>query len=116
MKIALDFDGTYTEDTTLWDVFISRAQERGHVVYIVTFRSPDMRNPLMDRLYNSLGVPILFTSRTAKRDYALKYGIDFDVWIDDQPELIVNGSDWSDEEVEEWRKQTNNGMLGGQSG
>jgi hypothetical protein len=82
MKIALDYDNTYTKDTQLWDHFIAKAQERGHEVRCVTMRHPETRiepppgypkNPLL----------VIYTSMEAKaRHYQA------DVWIDDDPKRI----------------------------
>lgn len=44
MKIALDYDGTYTADPALWDGFIARAKARGHSVWIVTCRRDTEEN------------------------------------------------------------------------
>lgn len=38
MLIALDYDGTFTEDPTLWVSFIAMAQAHGHDVIGVTMR------------------------------------------------------------------------------
>lgn len=101
MKIALDFDGTFTEEPDLWVDFIRAFQSKGHKIYIVTFRSPHQRHEAMDYL-NVLGVRTIFTDRTPKKKYCDKHGIKIDIWIDDQPELIVNESDWTIEDVKAW--------------
>jgi hypothetical protein len=40
MKIALDYDGTYTVDPQFWEDFITLAKVRGHEVVCVTKRGP----------------------------------------------------------------------------
>ena len=40
MKIALDYDGTFTEDSGLWCRFIDEATVN-HQVYLVTYRGID---------------------------------------------------------------------------
>lgn len=110
MKIALDFDGTYTEDPIFWHLFLKNAAMRNHDVYIVTFRTPQMSDKRLQDL-QAAGVPVFYTSRTPKMKYMQDLGIPIDVWIDDNPGLIVNESDWTEEQVknweEEWAKSTN---------
>lgn len=105
MNIALDFDGTYTEMPGVWDEFIITAEKEGHKVYIVTFRDPEDRHPAMDYLYNSLDVPIVFTSRNPKKRFCEDMGLDISIWIDDNPDLIIFESEWGDEDLIAWREQ-----------
>lgn len=79
MRIALDYDGTYTADPCLWDSFIERCRDR-HDVWIVTMRYP----------YEAINmnIPVIYTSRKPKIAYCEGNGIYFDVWIDDQPEFL----------------------------
>jgi hypothetical protein len=76
MKIALDYDRTYTEDPGLWAAFIKIAADRGHVVKIVTMRRPDER-------ITNVPVEVIYTSRKAKAS-----ATQADVWIDDSPHWI----------------------------
>lgn len=75
MKIALDWDGTWTLDPVFWDNFARLAQEHGHEVTIVTGRGPG------EAIAHFL--PIIYCSRTPKRGHFTA-----DIWIDDAPELI----------------------------
>lgn len=79
MKIALDYDGTYTADPGLFDSFIKMAHERGHEVICVTMRYPE----------ESIQMPcsIVYTSRKAK---AVAFAAD--LWIDDSPHWLLNDS------------------------
>ena len=102
MKIALDFDQCYTEDYELWDAFIKAAEERGHLVYIVTARYEHEALP-------SIPVPaerIMYTCRKAKRWFMTGRGIEIDIWIDDAPDFILkdHGSllAWDDERMDEF--------------
>lgn len=84
MKIALDYDGTYTADPALWDRFISLAKRSGHEVHIVTMRYPS------EPIKGAYGVTAVhYTSRLAKAKAVAAKGLAFDVWIDDRPELIL---------------------------
>lgn len=94
MKIALDYDGTYTADPTLWLRFILDAHAYGHEVSIVTMRFlSEARNggaeaaPIDARL-TALRVPIICTARQAKRAFCENIGQRFDVWIDDNPQAV----------------------------
>lgn len=80
MKIALDYDGTYTRDPEFWNHVIGFAKSRGHQVYCVTARRPDevMQMPCQ----------IIFSSRRAKTTAVREAGLVIDIWIDDNPQFI----------------------------
>lgn len=86
MLIALDYDGTYTMDPELWNIFIKTAKERNATVICVTMRYPYEG----DEVLNSIGkhCEVIFTSRCAKREFLLSKKISPDIWIDDQPHFI----------------------------
>ena len=75
MKIALDYDGTYTEDPSLWNVFIQHALSCGHEIVCVTMRFPDEAI--------QMPCPVVYTSRKAKAEF-----YQADVWIDDNPRWL----------------------------
>jgi len=76
MKIALDYDKTFTLDPSLWAAFIELAIARGHEIRCVTNRFPD-------EAITDMPCTIIYTSREAKgRFYPA------DVWIDDNPHRI----------------------------
>jgi len=93
LNISLDYDETYTRDPEGWDAFIELMVSRGHKVYCVTMRSPDLHESLqvMNDLNGKVNA-IFFTNREAKMDYMSKQGIWIDVWIDDMPILITVGT------------------------
>jgi hypothetical protein len=79
VKIALDYDKTYTVDPPLWDRFIQLARLRGHEVVSVTMRTADMPVPA----FGSPPVRVIYTAMQAKaRHYQA------DIWIDDMPQRI----------------------------
>lgn len=87
MKIALDYDATYTADPILWDAFVAHAKERGHDVKIVTARgdaSAFYYNIDLRQDAEMLGVEVVYTSGLQKQDV---YGAD--IWIDDRPDAVV---------------------------
>ena len=79
MRIALDFDGTYTADPYLWDRFIEMCRDR-HDIWCVTMRYPHEEA--------EISIPVIYTSRKAKKIYCEEKGIHFDIWIDDCPEWL----------------------------
>ncbi len=87
MLIALDYDDTYTRDRKFWVTFIANATGAGHRVICVTART-SAEAELMDQIFKEL-VPVYPTSREQKRPFMQRQGIFVDVWIDDQPEWIV---------------------------
>ena len=84
LYFALDYDGTYTADRGLWDEFIKLAQARGHVVTILTMRYQNYKETIKDA-----PCEVIYTGRKAKYNFYLA-----NIWIDDQPHLIVNDH-WS---------------------
>ncbi len=90
MKIALDYDNTFTADSELWTFFIEKARERGHTISLVTFRcEPDeghhdpYRNADIKKHAAEIDIDIVFTHGFQKEHH-----FDADVWIDDSPECI----------------------------
>lgn len=78
MKIALDYDGTYTEDKELGRDFILMAQRRGHEVTIVTMRHAH-------EAITDAPCDVIYTSRQAKGKSCVA-----DIWIDDNPHWIFD--------------------------
>ncbi len=88
MNIALDYDGTFTSDPLLWLMFIHNVLARKHSIYVVTMRYPSECDGTLGSIAQVLrdeSVPIICTSRMAKRPYCLNLGIEIHVWIDDTP-------------------------------
>lgn len=81
MRIALDYDGTYTRAREFWDGVIESAKGRGIEFVCITMRSPDEGI--------QMPCPIFYTSREGKLFWCARRGLKVDVWIDDQPEFIV---------------------------
>lgn len=82
MKIALDYDGTFTEDPELWTRFVHTAVSCGQEVRIVTYR-PQLPGHALD-----VPCDVIYTRGNQKRPYCKGVGFDPGVWIDDMPELI----------------------------
>lgn len=103
MRIAVDFDGTFTADPELWLRFMLDAERRGHDVFIVTFRN-DLYDG--DVLLHEVATRFktYYTRGVAKRWWCLHHGPGtVDVWIDDTPEAILENSPMTPEEIADWR-------------
>src|SRR5882757_5964421 len=98
MKIALDYDNTYTLAPQFWEEFIHNAYHQGHKVRIVTARCSKLDN------IDHLDWPVLYCDGKAKREVCRDiYGWEPDIWIDDHPENISQDSIHSEEWLAEWR-------------
>ena len=89
MLIALDFDGTYTADPELWDMFIENVRARGHEIIIATMRIEGMEEDAvlgfgLDKKVDK----IIYTNRLAKKAAVRKQYKDPDIWIDDNPDWL----------------------------
>ena len=105
MLIALDFDGTYTLDPSFWMGFIRQAQERGHFVHIVTLRHAEI-----DRLANEMefinrGVTVVYCDGHSKLEVAKERGLEYDIWIEDDPRCVSQGTRLNEQQLEAWRKR-----------
>jgi len=110
MKIALDYDLTYTADPYFWSRFLGMCSAHGHKVKVVTVRDDrfDRTAPLVD--LEQL-VPVVYTRGTAKRWFMEHFGDGFvpDIWIDDKPESILNNSTISPDALAKWRAEREDG-------
>lgn len=99
MRIALDYDNTYTLDPRFWNIVIQLAQRSNHEVHIVT-----MRSDTADRIEGIDFLPIHYCDGMPKKAFMKdNHNIEYDVWIDDTPEGIHMGSSFTPEQLEEWR-------------
>ena len=86
MKIALDYDETFTAAPMLFKPFVLLAQQQGHLVTFVTFRSSKYcDNHDIEADANELGIDIVFTEGKQKQ-----HVFKADIWIDDSPDTIVD--------------------------
>ena len=96
LTIALDVDGTYTEDIKMWDAVIKLIQSAGHKVIVVTMRyhggeHGNIESRELIQIFEDV-CPIYFTGRKAKKPFLDALGIVVDIWIDDRPEWILQDS------------------------
>lgn len=103
MRIALDYDLTYTADPDLWDLFIDNCIHIGHDIRIVTTRSPT-KDPLSEIQFPWGDIPVIYCDGVAKRFVCHHYhDFDVDIWIDDKPQGVDNNSTATKEVLEKWR-------------
>jgi hypothetical protein len=87
MIIALDWDNTFTRDQDGWQDFILGMKARGHKIWIVTARGED--TPIEMTPEGLSG--IVYCNYRAKMRVTELMGLKIDVWIDDDPEMIIDG-------------------------
>jgi len=92
--IAIDYDGTITEDINLFSQIVSLMKKSGHKPIIVTMRYTHEEDNTLNAILqkNSWDVPVYYTGRKAKRDFMFNLGILVDIWIDDRPDWILEDS------------------------
>jgi hypothetical protein len=86
MIIALDYDGTFTEDPALWTAFIDSCISKGHRVVMVTMRFASEGIGSNEHIVGHEHV--FYTGRTAKKQFMTTLGIHPHVWIDDHPQSV----------------------------
>lgn len=92
LRIALDHDGTFDEDTFLWSEFVVSALKRGHDVRFVTMRFPNEGEDI-ESYAKRLSIPIIYTSRQGKRRFCRDEAKwEPHIWIDDNPEFVCADS------------------------
>ena len=89
LLIALDYDGTYTEDPKLWDAFIALATRAGHRVICCTMRYEDTEGDEVKDLLRGKVERIFFTGRKNKTEALGAHEVFPDIWIDDAPHWIL---------------------------
>lgn len=106
-KIAFDYDGTISEDFEGWREVMSFMKDRGHEVFVVTFRDERYdSNDDLQFLYED-GYDIYWTRGVAKKWWCEQFGPGkVDVWIDDKPQAILNNSELSVDGLYEWRESS----------
>ncbi len=106
LLVSLDYDNTYTADPKGMRALIRCLQSSGHKVIIVTMRSRELDwDAEFSFLKSDYGIETFFADGQPKRKYMEDRGIYVDIWIDDSPEGIVNGSSHTPEELQQWRKE-----------
>lgn len=110
MKIALDYDLTFTLDAASWLRFAADFVAAGHEIRIVTIRDDRFdRTAELVKLEGAIGV--IYTRGVAKRWFCDHFGEGFrpDVWIDDKPETILSNSTTAPDGLLDWRASRGEG-------
>ena len=88
MRIAIDYDFTFSEDPEGWSLAMLALKQRGHDVVGVTARHPNHVGDMLPS-YFDLCSQVHFTAGEFKRKYMTNEGVIIHVWIDDAPEAIA---------------------------
>lgn len=83
MRIALDYDDTFTADPELCKQFVRSAKLRGHEVAFVTYRHAGPQNTDIMADAGKLEIPIIFCGHRQKSQC-----YEADIWIDDTTLMI----------------------------
>lgn len=106
LKIAVDYDETYTADPDLWYEFMSSARDRGHHVFICTYRDDRFDVDETLAFLDQDDFQIVYTRGVAKKWWCEQFGPGkVDIWIDDKPNRIYENSSLSVEGLAEWRSE-----------
>lgn len=88
MKIALDYDQTYTADRPLFASLVRESLHRGHDVRFVTARYSNSNNRDVEVGAKALGIKVIYTDGGQKEPVTFRLGWIPDIWIDDKPSAI----------------------------
>lgn len=87
MKIAMDYDHTFTADKPIFAAIVRLLKQRGHDVRFCTYRfeqnASAYHNEDIEADAKDLDIPIVYCNYTQKREVWQA-----DIWMDDMPELI----------------------------
>lgn len=85
---AFDYDNTISRDASGFITIMTELQARGHNVFVVTARRPDIHPEDFHEIEKYFKV--YKTRHIAKRLYMREVeGIEVDIWVDDMPEAII---------------------------
>ena len=106
MKIALDYDGTITADKDFFKDLILLARKYGHKTTIVTMRHAEL-DPILDaeEFFYNYETPIIYCDGQPKRKVCEEQGVFIDVFMDDMPEGVGNGSSYTLDQLAQWREE-----------
>ena len=92
VKVALDFDETYTADPATWQKLVETMKTSGWDVRIVTFRDDNggYNNHDIKAAAGAMELDIIFTAGKQKKPHCASVGFVPNFWIDDLPHLIPN--------------------------
>lgn len=88
MRIALDFDNTYTAMPAMWNRMIEDVRAAGHHVDIVTMRHNSEAEAIPFSVAQRVDA-VIYTGRKGKAAHMQSIGKQVDIWIDDMPQFIL---------------------------
>ena len=90
MKIALDIDGTISENPTFFAVLSTAFRAAGHFVLVLTYRDPNRAEATRDQLYQwgiAFDELVIAPNLESKGPLCATHGVD--LFFDDQDECIA---------------------------
>ena len=81
MKVAMDYDNTFTANPVAWTKVIEVLRAHGTELFCITSRFPNV--PI-----NDMPMPVYYTCGQQKWEFAQERGLAVDIWIDDIPSCI----------------------------
>jgi hypothetical protein len=106
MRIAVDYDKTFTTHKGFWLRFMVQCQDMGWDVIIVTHRHAELDwDEDFEQLWEYHQIQTYFTDGKAKKPFLKDLGVEVNIWVDDKPEGIVADSPWAVDSLElaAWR-------------
>ena len=96
--IALDYDGTYTDNPIFWDQVVKIANETNQPLIVVTARHGDQAEVVFRQFPCN---KVYYTSGMAKKKFLkiYKYGKKDIIWIDNDPKGVLKNDDTYVEEI-----------------
>jgi len=92
MNIGLDYDDTFTVDPQGWASFANMMTDRGHKVYITTWRDEaECVRVMYEMQYWKVDIErICPLNHKAKAKTMWEgFGVIIDVWVDDNPRSVI---------------------------
>lgn len=112
LKIALDYDDTFSADPITWFAVIRVLNYAGHDVRIVTVRARHLDLTSSIAEIEKKGIKVIWTWGVAKAFFC-EHHADWvpDIWLDDKPKSILENSTASREFLEKWRLNANSDVY-----
>lgn len=102
MKIALDYDRTYTADPEFWNMVCATACDYDHEIRIVTARHQTKDN--IDEKLPHYMRTVIYCDGVAKQWFCHHVAEwEPDIWIDDKPRGIYENGPLTRQQLAEWR-------------
>ena len=88
LKVAIDYDDTWTRDPVAWGAIVTILQAAGHGVYCVTKRYPEQAQDVVEAM-RPRQIPIIYSPLGEAKDTSARMAsVVIDVWIEDKPEQV----------------------------